>query len=140
MFKIFCITPRLEADLQRPELIIEPRADLAASLGVTTSSLSQAIRIATIGEIDQNAARFSLSDRQIPIRVMLPENSRDRISTIRNLPVRVIAALARAEGGHSTLTMAVYQARLKPVGAKVSGISFPAFFPRTGADFKMGLS
>ena len=79
--------PRLEADLQRPELIIEPRADLAASLGVTTSSLSQAIRIATIGEIDQNAARFSLSDRQIPIRVMLPENSRDRISTIRNLPV-----------------------------------------------------
>ncbi len=79
--------PRVEADLQRPELIIEPRSDLAASLGVTTASLSQAIRIATIGEIDQNAARFSLSDRQIPIRVMLPENSRDRISTIRNLPV-----------------------------------------------------
>ncbi len=79
--------PRLEADLQRPELIIEPRADLAASLGVTTSSLSQAIRIATIGEIDQNAARFSLSDRQIPIRVMMPESSRDRIATIRNLPV-----------------------------------------------------
>ncbi|MBX7541459.1 efflux RND transporter permease subunit [Qipengyuania sphaerica] len=78
---------RLEADLQRPELIIEPRADLAASLGVTTASLSQAIRIATIGEIDQNAARFSLSDRQIPIRVMLPEESRDRIATIRNLPV-----------------------------------------------------
>lgn len=79
--------PRLDADLQRPELIITPRADLAASLGVTTTSLSQAIRIATIGEIDQNAAKFSLSDRQVPIRVILPEDSRDKLSTIRNLPV-----------------------------------------------------
>jgi len=79
--------PRVEADLQRPELIITPRADLAASLGVTTAALSQAIRIATIGEIDMNAAKFSLSDRQVPIRVMLPEQSRSRLSTIQNLPV-----------------------------------------------------
>ncbi len=83
--------PRVEADLQRPELIITPRTGLAASLGVTTAALSQTIRIATIGEVDQNAARFSLSDRQIPIRVMLPEQSRDRIATIRNLPVQTAA-------------------------------------------------
>ena len=80
--------PRISADLQRPEIIITPRSDLAATLGVTTASLSNAIRIATIGEIDQNAAKFSLSDRQIPIRVMLPEQSRDRLETIRNLPVQ----------------------------------------------------
>ncbi len=79
--------PRVEADLQRPELIIVPRADLAASLGVTTAALSQAIRIATIGEIDTNAAKFSLSDRQVPIRVMLPEASRSSLGTIQNLPV-----------------------------------------------------
>ena len=79
--------PRVEADLQRPELIITPRADLAASLGVTTVALSQAIRIATIGETDQSAARFSLSDRQVPIRVMLPESGRGNLDTIRNLPV-----------------------------------------------------
>ena len=79
--------PRIEADLQRPELVITPRMDLAASLGVTTAALSQAIRIATIGEIDQNAAKFSLSDRQVPIRVMLPKNSRSRFATIENLPV-----------------------------------------------------
>jgi len=84
-------SPRISADLQRPELIITPRADLAASLGVTTAALSNAIRIATIGEIDQNAAKFSLSDRQIPIRVMLPEASRDRLDTIRNLPVQTAA-------------------------------------------------
>ena len=79
--------PRIAADLKRPELIIEPHTQLAASLGVTTAALSQAIRIATLGEIDQNAAKFSLSDRQIPIRVMLPETSRESLSTIENLPV-----------------------------------------------------
>ena len=79
--------PRVEADLQRPELIITPRTDLAASLGVTTAALSQAIRVATIGEIDMNTAKFSLSDRQVPIRVMLPEGSRTQLGTIQNLPV-----------------------------------------------------
>ena len=81
------VAPRIAADLQRPELVIVPRLDLAAQLGVTTAALSQAIRIATLGEIDQNAAKFSLSDRQVPIRVILPEDSRRDISTIRNLPV-----------------------------------------------------
>ncbi|HSG35791.1 MAG TPA: efflux RND transporter permease subunit, partial [Sphingomonadaceae bacterium] len=81
------VAPRIAADIQRPELLIVPRLDLAAQLGVTTAALSQTIRIATIGEIDQSAAKFSLSDRQIPIRVMLPKTSRQDISTIENLPV-----------------------------------------------------
>jgi len=81
------VAPRIDYDLQRPELIIEPREDLASSLGVTTSALSQAIRIATLGDIDQNAAKFSLSDRQIPIRVRLAEGDRRNLSTIQNLPV-----------------------------------------------------
>jgi multidrug efflux pump subunit AcrB len=80
--------PRIEGDLPRPELTIKPRMDLAADLGVTTQALSQTIRIATLGDIDQNAAKFSLSDRQIPIRVMLDENSRRSRSTIENLPVQ----------------------------------------------------
>jgi multidrug efflux pump subunit AcrB len=79
--------PRVSADLQRPEIIIRPRYQLAADLGVTTTALSQTIRIATLGDIDQNSAKFSLSDRQIPIRVMLPEESRRDLSTIENLPV-----------------------------------------------------
>ena len=81
------VAPRIAADMQRPELIIVPRMDLAAQLGVTTAALSQTIRIATMGEIDQNAAKFSLSDRQVPIRVILPEQSRRDIETIRKLPV-----------------------------------------------------
>ncbi len=80
--------PRISADLQRPELLITPRTDLAAQLGVTTVALSQTIRIATLGDIDQNSAKFSLSDRQIPIRVMLAKESRQSLDVIRNLPVQ----------------------------------------------------
>ncbi|MEA3003798.1 MAG: hypothetical protein QOH81_2586 [Sphingomonadales bacterium] len=79
--------PRVEGDLPRPEITIKPNFDLAAEMGVTTSALSQTIRIATLGDIDQNVAKFSLSDRQIPIRVALDENSRRSLSTIENLPV-----------------------------------------------------
>lgn len=81
------VAPRVNGDVQRPEITIKPRLDLAADLGVTTSALSQTIRIATLGEIDQNSAKFSLSDRQIPIRVALEEGSRKSLGTIENLPV-----------------------------------------------------
>lgn len=79
--------PRIEGDLNRPEITIKPRLDLAAELGVTTAALSETIRIATLGDIDQNVAKFSLADRQIPIRVALNESSRRNLSTIQNLPV-----------------------------------------------------
>ena len=81
------VAPRVEGEIPRPEIVIKPNLDMAAQMGVTTDALSQTIRIATIGEIDQNAAKFSLSDRQIPIRVALDQNSRSSLSTIQNLPV-----------------------------------------------------
>jgi multidrug efflux pump subunit AcrB len=78
---------RISADMRRPEIIVKPRLDLASQLGVSTQALSQAIRVATIGEIDQNAAKFSLADRQVPIRVRLPEEARRDLANISNLPV-----------------------------------------------------
>ena len=81
------VAPRISADLNRPEIIITPREKIAAELGVTTAALSQTIRIATLGEIEQNAARFSLSDRQIPIVVRLSSEARTDFRTIENLPV-----------------------------------------------------
>lgn len=83
--------PRVAGDMNRPEIVIKPRFDLAASLGVTTAALSQTIRVATIGDIDQNSAKFSLSDRQIPIRVSVAENSRRDIATIENMPVPTVS-------------------------------------------------
>ena len=52
--------PRVGSNLAQPEITIKPRFDLAADLGVTTAALSQTIRIATLGEIEQNSAKFSL--------------------------------------------------------------------------------
>ena len=82
------VAPRISADLNRPEIIITPREEIAAELGVSTAALSQTIRIATLGEIEQNAARFSLSDRQIPISVKLSDDARGQMTTIENLPVQ----------------------------------------------------
>jgi multidrug efflux pump subunit AcrB len=73
------VAPRIGGDMLRPEITIKPRADLAASMGVTTAALS--------GDIDQNSAKFSLSDRQVPIRVSLSEQSRRSLATLENLPV-----------------------------------------------------
>ena len=77
----------IDADLQRPEIVIKPHFDIAAQMGVSVQALSQTIRIATIGDVPQNLAKFSLSDRQIPIRVQLPASARSDLDTIRNLPV-----------------------------------------------------
>ncbi len=84
------VAPRISADINRPEIIITPRDKIAAELGVTTAALSQTIRIATLGEIEQNAARFSLSDRQIPIKVRLSNEARADFRTIENLPVQTL--------------------------------------------------
>ncbi|HYK99765.1 MAG TPA: efflux RND transporter permease subunit [Steroidobacteraceae bacterium] len=78
---------RIDNDLPRPEIEIRPHLDLASQLGVTVESISETIRIATIGDADQNSAKFSLADRQIPIRVSLLEDSRKNLRTLENLPV-----------------------------------------------------
>jgi multidrug efflux pump subunit AcrB len=78
------------ASLLQPELVIRPRPDRAAELGVTTSAISQATRIATSGDITNNLAKLNLPDRQIPIRVRLNDSARSNIDQIRllNVPSR----------------------------------------------------
>jgi len=79
--------PRINGDMPRPEIVIRPRLDLAADLGVTVASIGQTVRIATIGDLAQNGAKFSLADRQVPIRVSLIEAARSDLTAIENLPV-----------------------------------------------------
>jgi multidrug efflux pump subunit AcrB len=64
------------ATLNRPELRIYPRRDLAVRLGVSTESLSETIRVATIGDVGPALAKFDAGDRVVPIRVLLEENAR----------------------------------------------------------------
>jgi multidrug efflux pump subunit AcrB len=78
---------RIKGDLPRPEIVVHPRLDIAAQLGVSVQSISQTIRIATLGDLPQNGAKFSLVDRQIPIRVSLIESARRDLTTLENLPV-----------------------------------------------------
>jgi multidrug efflux pump subunit AcrB len=79
--------PRINGDLPRPEIIIRPRLDMAAQMGVSVQTISQTVLIATLGDIPQNVAKFSLKDRQIPIRVSLVEHARNDLATLENLPV-----------------------------------------------------
>jgi multidrug efflux pump subunit AcrB len=120
--------PRVQGDLVRPEVLIRPRLDLAADLGVTTSALGQTIRLATIGDIDQNSARFSLNDRQVPIRVMLPESARRDLATLENLPVPMtsggsvpLKAVAEISfGAGPTTVQRTNQVRRTSVGADLA--------------------
>jgi len=86
--------PRIRGDLPRPEIVVHPRLDVAAQLGVSVQSISQTIRIATLGDLPQNGAKFSLSDRQIPIRVSLIDSARRDLSTLENLPVPTASGTA----------------------------------------------
>jgi len=83
--------PRINGDLPRPEIIVRPRLDIAAQLGVSVDAISQTIRIATIGDLPQFGAKFSLADRQIPIRVSLTAAARHDLSTLENLPLPTAA-------------------------------------------------
>ncbi|HEX3846734.1 MAG TPA: efflux RND transporter permease subunit [Steroidobacteraceae bacterium] len=82
---------RIRGDLPRPEIVVHPRFDVAAQLGVSVQSISETIRIATLGDLPQNGAKFSLTDRQIPIRVSLLESARRDLTTLENLPVPTAA-------------------------------------------------
>src|SRR5690606_35144547 len=75
------------ASLLQPELVIRPLAARAAELGVTTSAISMATRIATSGDITNNLSKLNLPDRQIPIRVRLNDQARANIDQIKLLQV-----------------------------------------------------
>jgi HAE1 family hydrophobic/amphiphilic exporter-1 len=77
--------PRPDPSPAATELVIRPKTDEAARLGVTTESIAQVARIATIGDIDANVAKFNMGDRLIPIRVRLPLGSSSDLVTIENL-------------------------------------------------------
>jgi multidrug efflux pump subunit AcrB len=133
--------PRINGDLPRPEIRIHPRLDIAAQLGVTVSSISQTIRIATLGDLPQNAAKFSLSDRQIPIRVSLVESARRDISTLENLPVptasgasvplKTVASISFGEG--PTRVRRYNQSRRISIEADRNGVELGEALKKIGA-------
>ncbi|SDR50801.1 hydrophobe/amphiphile efflux-1 (HAE1) family protein [Rhizobiales bacterium GAS113] len=83
----FIENPISTAELDRPELRITPKPQLAADLGVSTEALSETIRVATLGDVDANLAKFDAGDRLIPIRVELDQRARADIGLLEALRV-----------------------------------------------------
>jgi multidrug efflux pump subunit AcrB len=75
------------APLNRTEVRIRPKEGSAADLGVSTDTIAETVRVGTIGDIGLNLAKFNAADRQIPIRVQLPESARGSVSRLENLKV-----------------------------------------------------
>ncbi|MBU6268576.1 MAG: efflux RND transporter permease subunit [Sphingomonadales bacterium] len=79
--------PRPSPAAPGPELVITPRPDEAARLGVDTGTLAAALRVATMGEIDAGVAKYSAGEQRLPIRVRLPESARNDLGAIAALRV-----------------------------------------------------
>lgn len=80
-----------------PEVVIRPRPEEAARLGVSTETIATVARVATVGDIDANVAKFDQGERRIPIRVRIPAEDRANVERIRNLRIPT------ASGGVTTL-------------------------------------
>ncbi len=117
------------AELDRPELRVMPITDVASELGVSTEAISEAVRIATIGDIGANLAKFDVGERQVPIRVQLQEAARaDRqileslkVATTSGTPVP-LTAVARFEPGQGPTAIDRYdRMRRVLIGADLVG-------------------
>ncbi|HML29517.1 MAG TPA: efflux RND transporter permease subunit, partial [Hyphomicrobium sp.] len=95
----------------RPEIRVVPRLDVAARLGVAPDQIAEAIRVATIGDADFNLAKYTVGDRQIPIRVQLEEKTRTDLRQIEQLrltnasgkaiPLTAVASVSLGRGPSS---------------------------------------
>ncbi|MEM1369495.1 MAG: efflux RND transporter permease subunit [Cyanobacteria bacterium P01_H01_bin.15] len=74
--------------LVKPEILIEPRFERAADLGVSVQSIARTASLALIGDADSSLAKFDLADRQIPIRVQIAPEYRSDLETLKTLRVR----------------------------------------------------
>ncbi len=108
--------PTSTADLDRPELEIVPKPGLAADLGLSTEALSETIRVATLGDVDANLAKFNAGDRLIPIRVELDQGARANLDVLKQLRVPTASGggAARLGGGFQGRAWADRHRSLRP--------------------------
>ncbi len=79
--------PRPSSPPSGPEIVIRPRADEAARLGVSAADIAAIARVATVGDIDANVAKMTQGERRIPIRVRLPAETRADLQALGALRV-----------------------------------------------------
>jgi multidrug efflux pump subunit AcrB len=76
------------ASLERPDIVIRPDPVRAAELGVTAQAIGEVVRIATSGDFEPALAKLNTDDRQVDIRVRMPDAARADLATIAELRVR----------------------------------------------------
>jgi HAE1 family hydrophobic/amphiphilic exporter-1 len=99
------LEPRPAPPPAAPELVIRPRIDEAARLQVSARTISQAMRVATVGDIDANVAKFSSQERRIPIRVRLSEADRQNLDTIATLRLPTLNGKTTTLGSVATMSL-----------------------------------
>ncbi len=75
------------ASLVRPEIAVRPDFARAADMGVTSASIGDTLRIATVGDYDAALPKLNLSQRQVPIVVMLDTAARTDLDLLGRLSV-----------------------------------------------------
>ena len=75
------------ASLIRSEIAVRPDFARAADLGVTSASIGETLRIATVGDYDASLSKLNLSQRQVPIVVKLEDAARKDLDVLGRLAV-----------------------------------------------------
>ncbi len=75
------------ASRQAPEIQITPDFARAAALGVTSSAIAEAVRVATDGEYSSDLPKLNLPQRQVPIVVRFTPKARTKLDDIKSMRV-----------------------------------------------------
>ena len=75
------------ASLVRPEIVVRPDFARAADLGVTSAAIADTLRVATMGDYDNQLAKLNLPERQVPIMVKLRDDARQDLALLESLAV-----------------------------------------------------
>jgi len=76
-----------DRSLPRQELTVTPDRLAMADLGVTTQDIATTLRIATVGDYEQQLSKLNLDTRQIPIVVRLPDVAKESVNQLEGLYV-----------------------------------------------------
>jgi multidrug efflux pump subunit AcrB len=78
---------RSTASLERPEIVVRPDLNRAAEHGVSSAAIGELMRTATSGDFDSQLSKLNLDNRQIGIRVRVPDSVRQNMAALSSLRV-----------------------------------------------------
>lgn len=119
------------ASQKQPEILIIPDSVKVAQFGISVQNISTALKIATMGDSENNLAKFNYGNRQIPIRVHISKNDIKSINLIENMRIPSsrgigipLSAIATIKYSLSSPIIEHYDRKRKiTIGANLNGIA-----------------